>query len=44
MEEEKLHFLLQDYIEKLSVAYNSFEVENITKQLLTFPETTNPGG
>ena len=29
MEEEKLHFLLQDYIEKLSVAYNSFEVENI---------------
>jgi hypothetical protein len=44
MEEEQLQFLLQDYTQKLSAAYNGFEVENIIKQLLDFPKISDPEG
>lgn len=37
MQKNRLHFLLQDYLEELAIACSSFDVENIRKLLLEFP-------
>ena len=38
MQKHKLHFLLAQYLQQLSVARSSFDVENLRKLLLEFPQ------